>query len=819
MKRLHRFLCLIFAILLLSHNICFGQITESFAFPADEMTLTTDTINGVEYCNVSYYDTYNNGDPAEPSLPVKYYTFSIPWNATNISVSADILDYNLIQSPATVFPTQEDQPTDGSNSIDFTLPNSSIYNTNAYFPSNITKIAGEGYYQGDNHIVTVAIYPIQYNPILSTLKVNNEIYLNISYTLTSKDNLPMDIISRNKSELRTDGINSTKSIVVNPSSVESFAAPFSPNISPFTVEPLPMYQYCIITSRELAPAFERLVAIKKLKGYDAGVVCMEDIIACENYTPENLTDEIQDNAGSLRAFLKDAYKNGTQYVLLGGKEPHVPIRYGYCTIEEFKNSMTHYIPSDLYFRELNSNWDKNNNFIYGEEGDVLDYSLELYVGRLLCTSISDINNYIEKLIKHDLNPGNGDFSYLKRSLYTYCNTMYHNKNTIESIITDVFPEYYNIYQNNSFPTGAFVVSQINQFKPYFMSFHNHGNPEGVQLTDITPYNNIAYGLNAIDSEEAHHVKENGNGLDNITNRDWPGIMYSMSCTTMPFDDYAFSDKIANLSINFGESYTLGINYGGVAYIGNTRAGYISASTNLEKYFLEELKSGNTLISSAMNSSLKKLIKGYYFHHLYLTHNLLGDPSIDIWTDIPVKYTDANIDVYRGDQNIIVSGSCLDGAKIVVHDTNGNVYTKIGSKNNSTYFTSSPNSHIMIYRHNMIPYFAPLLIQNETINSSQYYFADIVNIGSNIDPDRTSGLVNFDSNANWTIEASGDVTLGPGLTLNSGASLTIKTKGKITINGCTIKSGATLNLEGQRLEIANNLNSEVNSFFNYHLIQD
>lgn len=814
-----RFILLILTTTILSQNLCFGQISESFAYPADDMTLTTDTIDGVVYCNVAYSETYNNGETAQPSLPVKYYTFSIPYNATNLSVSADILDTNIISTPAVVFPMQAPQPTNGMETNDFTLPDNTIYNTNAYFPSNITKIVDEGYYLGDNHVITVAVYPIQYNPVANSLKVNNEIYLNISYTLANNNNLPTSIVSRDNIDLRNEGINHTKSFVFNPSSVESYAKPYSPSIAPYTVEPLPMYQYCIVTSRELAPAFERLVALKKQKGYDAGIVCMEDILACDNYKPNNLTSEIKDNAGSLRTYLKDAFKYGTEYVLLGGKEPHVPIRYGYSEIDDSINPLTYYIPSDLYFRDLNSDWDYNNNSTYGEPTDSLDYFSELYIGRLLCKNSIEVNNYIDKLIKHDINPGDGNYSYLNRALYTYSITNAYNRNSVESVITDIYPNYYEITQKDCFPTGAYVISKINQFQPYFMSFHNHGNPEGIQLTDIVPFSKHVYGINAIDNEEAHHEKEYGNSLDNINNLKWPGIMYSTSCTTMPFDKYAISDKIANLSINFGESYILGKNYGGVAYLGNTRNGFISTSSFLEKHFLIELKNGNTIISHAMYSSLSKTSLGRYLHYLNLSHNLLGDPSIDIWTDIPVKYTDADIDILRNDQGIIVSGSCLDGAKIVAHDTNGGFLSKIGSANNGTYFSNSPNSHVVIYRHNMIPYFAPICIQNETINSSQYLFANTVNIGMNADSNRTSGYVIFDSNADWTIEASEDVILGSGLILNPGASLTIKTKGNITISGCNIKAGASLILEGKGIDIGTGFNAEANSIFKFNILKD
>ena len=821
-------LFMVLGILIFSYSISNGQIHESFAFPADDMTLTTDTIDGIVYCNVSYYDSYCNGETGHPSLPVKYYTFSVPYNATNISVSTDVLDTNIILAPAKVFPMQEPQPADGSATIDFTLPNNEIYNTNAFYPSQLAKIVDDGYFKGDNHVVTIAVYPIQYNPISNNLKVNNEIVLNISYSLVNESNLPLSVLSRNIETLREEGINNTKSFVYNPASVSGFAAPFTPPITPLTTECLPMYQYCIITSRELAPAFERLVAFKKNKGYDAGIVCMEDIIACENYADGDIISGINDEAGKLRAFLSDAFKNGTEFVLLGGKEPHVPIRYGHDGIGSSFNSAYQFIPTDLYFADLNGNWNVDNDIFYGEtKQDSIDYNYELIVGRLLCKNLEEVNNYIDKLLTYELNPGNGNYDYLEHCLYTFSNSMIGSNNTyycpvdnnkhnavdyIRHMSMPIFENQTIITQNGNYPSGTEVISLLNSSPQGFISFHGHGIPNNVCLTDKGSQCDTNHAICALDDECYYVFETAGDGLDNMTNRYYPNISYSMSCTLMPYDIYSNY----NVSYNFGESFTLGKNYGGVAFLGNTRMGWIPPSIDLEGIFLNQILNGKYCIGLAEAES-KKIYKAY--NYVRLSHNLLGDPEFEIWTGIPVKYTDADIEISRNNQGISVSGSCLEGAKIVVLNTNGDILNGVGKAVGSTTFSASPNSHVVIYRHNMIPYLAPIVIQNETINNPWHYFASSVNIGSNADPNRESGNVIFDYNSNCIIDASEDVILGPGLTLNSGAKLTIRSKGKITINRCTIKTGATLNLEGQSIEIKNNINCETNSNFNFNLIEN
>ena len=74
----------------------------------------------------------------------------------------------------------------------------------------------------------------------------------------------------------------TKSFVQNGDDVEVNA--FDPgetlNVqSTGNNDPFPTYNYCIITSRELEPAFKKIIAMKRQKGISAGTVCIEDLMA------------------------------------------------------------------------------------------------------------------------------------------------------------------------------------------------------------------------------------------------------------------------------------------------------------------------------------------------------------------------------------------------------------------------------------------------------------------------------------------------------------------------------------------------------------
>lgn len=784
MKTMKLKLWLIVTMLLCLPTTIKANIQHTVTFSADELTIKNDTIDGLEFSSVKYGDLSNNGNPGDPSLPVKYLTFSVPYDAYNISVSATCGNAQEISVPMWLVPVQEPQIISAPKNP-FTDPNIDIYDIDDYFPANVATISNEGFLHGDNHLITVAICPIQFNGARNLVRLNKLISISISYISGNGiGQMAMKPILKYVDNNRTETLQQVTDMVANPNSVEAFRGPLA--IQPRTVEPMPYYQYCVITSRELAPAFKRLIELKKHKGYDAGVVCMEDILACPEYQDGDVISGINDDAGKLRSYLTDAYRYGTQFVLLGGKEPHVPIRYATCSI--VVNSTDDLDPTDLYFCEINANWDRNHNLLYGERSDSIDYFQEIFIGRLLCKNQEEINNYIDKLFIYELNPGNGDISYLNKALYALCD---HPKHYNPNIL---FQDVVDMEAGEDFNNGSEVISKIKEIHPSYISFYAHGSPEGVKL------GLNGSGINALESERFWLKSETGNGLDCLNNKNYPAIMSTMSCSTMPYDIY----NNINTTLNFGESFTLGKDYGGVAYLGHTRNANICFSPDYLNEFERQLSIGETILGKTL--AISKVEATH--HYLSLRINLLGDPSIDMWTDIPQVLTDADVYIDRSSPNSIsVSSQYLNGCTVVACSTNGMCVSKTATSNNISFTNVSPNSHIVIYRHNMLPYLAPIQIQDEIINNSLHYFANMVNIGTFAYSDRESGNVILDNNADVVIEALGDVTLGPGLILNSGASLAIKTPGKVAIDGCIINNGATIKIEALETEITNEFNAQ------------
>ena len=86
--------------------------------------------------------------------------------------------------------------------------------------------------------------------------------------------------------------------------------------------------------------------------------------------------------------------------------------------------------------------------------------------------------------------------------------------------------------------------------------------------------------------------------------------------------------------------------------------------------------------------------------------------------------------------------------------------------------ASPSSTIMLNKHNYIPYMAPLLLQNTNICKSQYVIADEVTAGKDVNSNRTFGGVSIKNGIQYEIEASGNVSLYDGFSVEKGATFAV-----------------------------------------------
>ena len=214
--------------------------------------------------------------------------------------------------------------------------------------------------------------------------------------------------------------------------------------------------------------------------------------------------------------------------------------------------------------------------------------------------------------------------------------------------------------------------------------------------------------------------------------------------------------------------TMGKDYGGPAFLGLTYNLQANRAKEFSKWFLQYLRS-HTVITEAI----------YYTHYYHSNHldqdmilpfNYLGDPALDMWTGVPLEYS--GVTVARSNSAISLTG-LSSGATVSYCSNDGSVGQTEATSSSVSLTDVDPNSTVMVYSHNYIPYIAPLVLQNTDLDQSQYVIAGEVLAGRQVDSSRTNGDVTVKNGAEYEIEAAGEVKLAGGFTVEKGAAFAIR----------------------------------------------
>lgn len=790
-----------------------NTIIYNATYDFGKMTTGTDTLGGVTYTTVNYDGMFNSGEPGMPSLPVDYIKLSVPYNATNFSVTATLQNSFIGNINHLMYPCQPSRMMNDTTPIVIIPPDASVYNSGSYYPSQNAWVVDEGFLAGENHIVTVAVMPVSYwhralgSVTTNQLRKSQTVRIVLSYDLT--DTPSMCPIIRQDSTLRQEGYALTRSMVANPDNVISFAPtqmdmdPLDPNglitgnelnggveppdpgnISHDTIahdggelEQM-TYPYLIVTTPELKHSLRRLAALKRQKGYGVKIVTMDEVM---NDSIASLGDRFKQPDGSyiiandsssgvLRQYLKYAFGSwGTKYVLFAGDS--VPYR----KITYYLGDETIHVPTDLYYSDLNTYW---SEYWYL---DTIDKYPELFVGRIIAKNSDQIMNYTDKLFRYELNPGKGNRDYLRRIFYSESVDFEknHEWDIINNSYKKVFSDSIRLLEaiNSKYPSGTDIVNVLNTTNFGYISMLNHAAPYGLitygHRVNGYPKDSIEpgrlYYLWAIDSIHNIHrgMTDNSdphtmNGLNNLTNKWYPNICYSSGCTTIPFDR---APDYENIDTSFGEHFIIDKDYGGPAFLGNTRKGIFDGwSTGLEKQFAEQLHKGYTKIGEAEAISKSQ----YSSVYIDLIHNLLGEPEFDIWTNIPQQFNAINI--IRSENSTAFTN--IDGEIKIAFYNNEGQNRVFSALSDTIIYNVSPNSTIMFYKQNYLPYIAPLILQNVIMKRNQYVIAGDVTAGNSVDNNRNSGDVIIKNGVRFEVEASGSVILNDGFEVEKGGILAI-----------------------------------------------
>ncbi|MDE7414658.1 MAG: hypothetical protein K2N05_12835 [Muribaculaceae bacterium] len=815
MKTFHRINCLICAFLL-AQIISFipiqgATITHRFEYAFDDISIKqTKNYSGADHSLIEMTGLKNQALETEPLLPRESRIFRIPPGATDLSLRITNLGKSISKILEHPLCPMVDMPT--SNTVD------SVNSMTQYSPSYLMNqivpevvITDDFFLNGNEHYVEIVASPICYNGPAKTITIYSSIDIELSYTESA------------------DG----RSFTASNSSLKPRMFRFddyvpctndysSMRVSAGSDEMLPS-TYVVLVPETLKTAMTRFVNWKQQKGYNVIVQTVEEILNNPLYAIGS-SWKCFDKESSVREWLRDTYySNGAYYCLIvGDYRTSAPIRKFSTRNRGLSDpNDERYLPTDAYFCDLVSDWSftKDESGIYSTYYQFSGFSPTISVGRLLASENEEIENFTDKVIMYELYPGLGDSSYLTNGFIgKHYDSISSNKNN-ENLFKDMTG--FSITQIDGV-SGETMADTSPNSKQVLDCWKNaglatlqyHGGPICVVLSkSIHGWPNS----HAIMAMKEYRGLENGafladqeNVLDYLDNKKTPSIVYSLACTVAPFDNmftsYPELDTIPTKPHTFAGMFTVGKNFGGPAFLGNTREGYFNASAVMEQEFGKYVEKGLTLGEAENLSKIGNFTKYDYIRdHVRLVHSIIGDPELTIWRRQP-KFINPAISL--DNKTLIIDN--IEGNDYSVGITSGNFNKRYeqdyvtGSMSISLTeaMMKSPSTGLVsVYMNQKDIWPETFLIPVSSVikNIEKTYYVNRFVIG------KKGGYFNCPSlraglNSKLRILSYTDISSSSGVEVMEGASLTLQSRGKISLENDVVRKGGRLTLDSGGVEL-------------------
>jgi len=372
-----------------------NYLTYTFSFREPELKQTT--LYGASYSKIVLSGAMNMGKKAgEPAMPTSFVKILLPLMKTvrSIQINGDPVEIDtqvdLTKQP--VIPYQYMVPIGQTPPSDVML-DAEVYCSSETYPAEPYEKLDVGYCRG-YAILTVALNPVQYLPADGMLFYYPEMTVDIEL----EDTEYINEFYRNN----IDDEEWVTKLVVNPEIAKSYTTDTPTFSYPGGLcDPSDAYDYVIITTIQNGLDYwptnsstpynwESLMdKHEQDDGLSCTLVTIEDIDACTDYhDPDPLFDDLE---AHIREFCKDAYQDwGTDYIFIGGDDEWIPAR-------EMNTSYEAYIDSDIYWSNLDNNFNADHDCAWGEEEDGgFDLYSEIFIGRITCDEPQDVSNWMTK---------------------------------------------------------------------------------------------------------------------------------------------------------------------------------------------------------------------------------------------------------------------------------------------------------------------------------------------------------------------------------------------------------------------------------------
>jgi len=666
-------LSLMAVILYAPHKILSEEIFHSATYsPSD---LMRSQVSGYDIIRLRGCEMTNA--IGEPQVPLDLLQVAIPAGAVVEDVEIVHTESQILEGSYDLYPCQPPHILSQSDAepIPLVQQNRETYGSDNDYPGTLVEFCLTGN-MGDCAVAGFLVYPVHYVPSRKMIRLYTRIDFVIHY-VPGEEPLPV--------ATRRSGIARKVYSDLLSHSVVGYGVADGGFLRRSDLD-ADHFEYVIITSDAYRSTFQQLADWKTRKGVPAAVRTV-------SWIQSNFAG--RDTGEQIRNYLKRAYADsGLVWVLLGGDTDVVPERIAYAMTSDAGSPGEDDLRADLYYSDLDGDWDANGNSEFGEVDDSVDLYPELFVGRAPVNTLSEALTFVEKIIEYEKTP---PVDYQLNTLF-FAEVLWSNpytdggvgKNHIESAF---FPDHFNImklYESLGNENPSSVIAAINDGK-HIMNHDGHGW-----------YNYMGVGTGGLYPSD----------MDALSNGSRQSILYSIGCWVGAIHYNAISEHFINNPAG-----------GGVAFIGNSSYGWGSPgnpgygysdrfdATFYEKLFEDDLHHiGVTLAADKIHYVPKSRQENVYRWHQYQL-NLLGDPEMSIWTDTPRALEVAHLDTIVAGQawlsvTVTDDSEPVQGALVCLFkqgDVYERGYTGSDGQMRSPVQCGPGEIQVTVTHHNFIPY--------------------------------------------------------------------------------------------------------------------
>lgn len=362
---------------------------------------------------------------------------------------------------------------------------------------------------------------------------------------------------------------------------------------------------------------------------------------------------------------------------------------------------------------------------------------DVAIGRLSIRSLSDLATIINKIINYEQYPYISNTNWFEKALcvgdpsVSGSSTVITNQLIAELMIANGFDEVAEVYQ---FP----FVNQIENFINSGVSFYNYRGFAGSSGWEK-------------------------DGADNLANGYMLPVVSVITC-----DTGSFLEDEESISENFLKAGSISIPKGGIAGIGMSTQGTHTMFNNCLDYglyhalFVEKIESLGDVINYSKNNLWFNYPHNPNNYVDIFSHwiNLMGDPTLNVWTASPKPLTiNTNLNLPWGQNHLNVNisslGESIENAKIIMTDEGLNlITTSISDENGHAELNWEINDapigtyNLLVTKQNHIPQRYTLEINNSDYSIN---LTDLEIIDSNLSFDLNPNDI---FNINFKIENFG-----------------------------------------------------------------